>query len=71
MKKFILGCVLIISGIIGGTGWLIAAVIIQGAGASPSVLETLKGTDLFVIVIFYIIAIIGAVFAIKNIKMNS
>lgn len=74
MKKFILGCVLIFSGIAGGTGWLIAAAIIQGSGASPSLLEALANMenplrrDAFVVIIFYIIAILGGILVAQNIR---
>ncbi|MED9967271.1 MAG: hypothetical protein UFJ18_10825 [Blautia sp.] len=75
MRKFILGCVLMFSGIIGGSGWLIATVIMQGSGSTPSVWDSFLNSgnpmikwDCFFIIIFYGIAIAGSILAIANVK---
>lgn len=77
VKKFIFGCILMVCGTIAGSGWLIATAIIHGAGSIPSVYELFQAesinlrADCYIIVIFYLISIIGGVFAIINMKENN
>lgn len=71
MKKFVFGCVLMLSGIIGGTGWLIAHALI--IVSEPSAFYIFLGTgarriDGYIVMIFYIIAIIGAVLSANNLN---
>lgn len=65
MKKLILGCTLILSGIIGGTGWLIAHACMQ-PNSFPSLIDSLTGSDGSVIVLFYVVALIGIILCITD-----
>lgn len=62
MKKFVFGCILIMAGIIGGTGWLIAYACLR-PNSNPSLLQIITSPlinyDGNVILFFYIIALIG------------
>ena len=62
MKKFVFGCILIMGGIIGGTGWLIAYACLR-PNSNPSLLQIITSPlinyDGNVILFFYIIALIG------------
>ena len=72
MKKFIFGCMLMLCGAICGTGWLIAeASLVQGAWSTMMKLFPGIGYGLpsgYIILLFYIIAIIGT--AIAAIELN-
>lgn len=68
MKKFIFGCVLMLCGIIGGTGWAIAAISLVEPGAWSSVFNLFYDKDIFIILFFYAIAVLGAVLSIKTMK---
>lgn len=70
MKKFIFGCVLMLCGIIGGTGWLIASASVVQDGAWPTVLNVFSFGDpeCYIIILFYVLAVVGAGSAIKAIK---
>ncbi|MDO4274060.1 MAG: hypothetical protein Q4D16_10345 [Eubacteriales bacterium] len=75
MRKFIFGCVLMVSGIIGGTGWLIACTCLLTPGSLPSVTKLFSvidygQTDGCVVWAFYIMALVGAVIAVSNIGEN-
>ena len=67
MRRFIFGCILMICGTIGGTGWLIAYAIIAGAGAMPSLTVLFSLID-YGIIEGYIIAVVGAVLAVFNLR---
>ena len=70
MKKLIFGSVLMLCGIIGGTGWLIARVSIVQSGAWSTVLNVfdLGRPECYVIILFYALAVVGTVVAIKALK---
>ena len=73
MKKLIFGCTLVLFGAICGTGWLIACSKLVQPGAWSSMLNIFPivgfgGADGYIILIFYAIAIVGAVVAIKALK---
>lgn len=67
MKKFLLGCTMMLLGCICGTGWLIARVSIVGAGAWSTIFNVFdfRTPECYIILLFYAIAIVGAIFAIK------
>ena len=66
MKKLILGCTLILSGIIGGTGWLMDHACRQ-ANSYPSLIDSLTGSDGSVIVLFYAAALIRIILCIADV----
>lgn len=70
MKKLIFGCILMLCGITGGTGWLIASVSIVQAGAWSTILNVFYfgKTECYIIILFYALAIVGAVVATKALK---
>lgn len=70
MKKFIFGCILMLCGIIGGTGWLIARVAIVEAGAWSTVFNVFDFCEIecYIILLFYALAIVGTVIALKSIN---
>lgn len=71
MKKLIFGCTLMLCGAICGTGWLIAFCC---ACVEPSAWSTVLNifgfgrTDGYIVILFYILAIVGAVITIKALK---
>ena len=73
MRQFIFGCILFICGVFGGTGWVLARAIMASAHGwvdlSHLLLFGLDDWNLerFFIISFYLIAVIGAVIAIKAI----
>jgi len=73
MKKFIFGCMLMLCGAICGTGWLIAEASLIQRGAWSTMMNLLPGIGYgkpsgYVILLFYIIAIIGAAMAAQNLN---
>lgn len=70
MKKLIFGCALMLCGIIGGTGWLVASASIVQGGAWSTVLNVfdLSGIECYIILLFYAFAVIGTVIAAKALK---
>lgn len=70
MKKLIFGCVLMLCGIIGGTGWLIASVSIVQGGAWSTVLNVFNfaRTECYIIILFYALSVVGTVVATKALK---
>lgn len=70
MKRLIFGCALMLCGIIGGTGWLIASASIVQGGAWSTVLNVFDFGDVeaFIILLFYALAVVGTVVAIKALK---
>ncbi len=75
MKKIILGCTLMLCGVIGGTGWIIAYVLRLASYSSGwiSVMESFNETgrlssDIYIAFIFYIIAVIGLGIAVYSFK---
>lgn len=70
MKKLIFGCALMLCGIIGGTGWLIARVSIVQGGAWSTVLNVFDFGDIegYIILLFYAIAVVGTIVATKALR---
>ena len=70
MKKLIFGCTLMLCGIIGGTGWLIASASIVQGGAWSTVLNVFSfgKTEGYIIILFYVLAVVGVVVATKALK---
>ena len=70
MKKLIFGYVLMLCGIIGGTGWLIASVSIVQSGAWSTILNVFNFKDIecYIILLFYALAVYGSIVAIKALK---
>ena len=71
MKKFILGCVLMICGIMGGTGWIIAYALLLGSNSWISIIESIYAIgkvspDIYIAIIFYAFFIIGLAITIDN-----
>lgn len=75
MKKLILGCTLMLCGVIGGTGWLIAAGSLVEKGAWSSILNLFPligfgRPEGYVVLLFYVVAVVGAVLAIQAWKSD-
>ena len=70
MKQLIFGCALMLCGIIGGTGWLIASVSIVQAGAWSTILNVFDfgNIECYVILFFYALAVVGTIIATKALK---
>lgn len=73
MKKLIFGCTLMLCGIVGGTGWLIAYASLVQPGAWSTLLNILPfigfgRPDSWIVLLFYAVAAAGAVIAIRNLK---
>lgn len=67
MKKVFFGCMLMLTGIIGGSSWLIAESNLIQPGAWSSMLN-LKSTGSIIIILFYVLAVVGGIIAIKALK---
>ena len=72
MKKFILGCVLMLCGIIGGTGWLIASVSTVQGGAWSTVFNVFyfRKPEAYIIVLFYVLSAAGTAIAVRELKAS-
>jgi hypothetical protein len=70
MKKLIFGCILMLCGINGGTGWLIAKASTVQGGAWSTVLNVFDfgRPECYIIILFYALAIVGAVVSTKALK---
>ena len=66
MKRLILGCTLLLSGVIGVVGWAIASVQTGARGARSAVLGCFSGGDLIIMVLFLAMAVIGLALAVKE-----
>lgn len=73
MKKLIFGCALMLCGVMGGTGWLMAAVSLAERGAWSTVLNVFdfSRAECCVILLFYALAVFGAYLGIKALKENA
>ena len=65
MKRLILGCTLLLSGVIGFVGWALASVQTVERGARSSVLGCFYGLDFIIASLFLAMAVIGLVLAIR------
>ena len=71
MKKLIFGCTLMLVGAICGTGWIVAhCCACVEPSAWSTVMNVFSDKDGCVALAFYLIAIIGTVIAIKDLKSN-
>lgn len=72
MKKLIFSCTLMLCGIIAGTGWLIASASVVQSGAWSTILNifNFSSIECYIILLFYALAVVGAVFAVKELKCN-
>ena len=68
MKKVIFGSALMISGMIGCVGWLIAEMSIVQRGAWSDALSVLGTPSGFLMLFFFIVSIAGMVIAISGLK---
>ncbi len=69
MKKLIFSCTLMLLGAICGTGWIVAhCCACVEPGAWSTVLNLFPSKDGCIAIVFYFIAALGAVMAIKNLK---
>lgn len=70
MKKLIWGCALMLSGIIGAVGWMLARIMLVQDGAWSTVLRIFDFTEpeCYIIILFYMIALAGAVIAVRALK---
>lgn len=69
MKKFILGCVLLLSGIIGFSGWMIACT--NHGGAFTHVLSYLRGEEIIIALVFVVMTICGLTISLIEIKKDN
>ncbi|MDR7857894.1 hypothetical protein [Tissierella sp.] len=68
MKKMILGASMLLSGVIGFVGLMIASVNKVQPGSISTVIGCMRGTDYFFAAIFIILAIIGLFIEIVEVK---
>lgn len=70
MKKLIFGCVLMLCGVIGGTGWLIAfaSIVQESAWSTLMNIFDFGRPECYIIMFFYVLAIIGTIIAFKCLK---
>ena len=73
MKRLIFGCTLMLSGIIGASAWMISHAILVGPAAWSNIMTMMpfvgfrSSVDGAMVLLFYLMAIVGAVIAIKEI----
>ena len=70
MKKVIFGSALMISGMIGSAGWLIAEISITQRGAWSNALSVLGTSSGFIMLFFFVVSIFGMLIAISGLKGN-
>lgn len=68
MQKIIFGSTLILSGVIGFTGWCIAGTQIVQPGARSSVLGCLRGVDWVIALLFMALFIVGLNITVNELK---
>jgi uncharacterized membrane protein len=73
MKKTILGSALMLSGVIGFVGWIIACTntVESGAWSGVGVLGNLKGADFIISIIFIVISVLGFLVTLRSIKNDN
>lgn len=59
MKKLIFGVAMLIGGVIGFAGWIIACAINSAGMPGLKILEILSGSDLLITVIFVLMILAG------------
>lgn len=70
MKKMIFGLGLLLSGIIGFTGWCIAAIQTVEPGARSSILGCLNGEEWIVLLIFAVMAVVGLLISVVEFRKD-
>ena len=75
MKRLLFGCTLMLCGILGGSAWLLARTSLAAPGAWSSAANMLPGIgyggfDGVMVLLFYVIAVIGLVQAIRGLKSD-
>ena len=70
MKKLIFGCALMISGMIGSVGWVIAQVSVVQRGVWSNATSALFTGPGIISLFFFAVAVIGAVIAMSALKDN-
>ena len=70
MKKLVFGCALMISGMIGAFGWLIAKCSLGWNYTSPLSALFFDAQSIIVFLIFFAVAIYGSVIAVKSLKAD-
>lgn len=68
MKKLVFGCALMISGMIGSVGWLIAGASLVQNGAWSTLFNIFSKADGAVVIIFLLISIAGGIIAATSLK---
>lgn len=70
MKKLMWGCTLMLCGIIGGTGWLIACASIVQGGAWSTILNVFDfgRIECYIIIFFYTLSVVGTAVGIKGLR---
>ena len=70
MKKVIFGCFLMLSGIIGGSAWLIARsnLVERGAWNGMFNIFAFDCIEGYIVILFYALAIVGTVIAIRGMR---
>lgn len=68
MKKFIFGCVLLLAGVIGFSGWMIACTN-NGSGYTE-ILSYLYGSDWIIALLFIGMSVIGLIISFIEIKKD-
>lgn len=68
MKKMIFGCALMISGMIGAVGWLIASVSLVQDGAWSSLFNVFSDIEGWIVILFFMAAVIGGIMAARSLK---
>ncbi len=68
MKKTVFGCALMISGMIGSVGWLIAGALLVQNGAWSTLFNIFNRADGAVIIIFFLISVAGGIIAATSLK---
>lgn len=62
---------MLLSGVIGFVGWMIACVNKVQPGAKSQILNCLYGTDYILAITFFLLAVVGLIIAIANAKKDS
>lgn len=71
MKKLIFGCSLMVCGIIASSAWLIANAFLVEPGSWSSITNIFDGIDGIIIIIFFAVAVLGAIIAVRSLKKDN
>lgn len=70
MKKMLFGLGLLLSGVVGFTGWCIAATGMVEPGARSNIWGCLDGSEWIVLFVFVVIAVAGLIISAVEFKKN-